>query len=295
MPNISLEKDAYSAALHSHLSSWVFYMRNKMTQNDELIRALSTINGVKANLPDHYVVEAHWVEEYNSAIQKIENSLDINLEEYKVPTNMIKPEPSFVNGETGEAIYSKELFCERAILLHKVDSALEYIQNYTKNNSVGSEISKNACETQKKVFIVHGHNNEVKESVSRFIEKLQLVAVILHEQPNKGRTIIEKFVEYSDVGFAVILLTADDVGAKKAESDIKLIPRARQNVILELGYFLGRLGREKVFVLYENGVEIPSDYQGVLFEPLDNKDNWKFSLAKELKEAKFEIDLNKLL
>ena len=250
---------------------------------------------VKVNLPDHYVVEEHWAKEYNSAIQKIEISLDINLEEYKVPSNMIKPEPSFVNGETGEAIYSKELFCERAILLQKVDSALEYIQNYTRNSSVGSDKSKNGNEIQKKVFIVHGHNNEVKESVARFIEKLQLEAIILHEQPNKGRTIIEKFVEYSDVSFAVILLTADDVGAKKSDSDIKLIPRARQNVILELGYFLGRLGREKVFVLYENGVEIPSDYQGVIFEQLDNKNNWKFSLAKELKEAEFEIDLNKVL
>ena len=166
-------------------------------------------------------------------------------------------------------------------------------ENNPKNVTETSQIIQSA--EQKKVFIVHGHNNEVKESVARFIEKLQLEAVILHEQPNKGRTIIEKFVEYSDVGFAVILLTADDVGAKKAELNIKLIPRARQNVILELGYFLGRLGREKVFVLYENGVEIPSDYHGVLFEPLDNKNNWKFSLAKELKEAKFEIDLNKVL
>ena len=266
-----------------------------MTQNDDLTRALSTIHGVKANLPDYPVVEDHWVKEYNSAIQKIESSLGINLEEYKVPSHLIKPEPAFVDNETGGATYSKELYCERAILLHKVDSSLEYLKIYTKNMSTGPEKVKKDIENPPKVFIVHGHNNEVKESVARFIEKLQLEAIILHKQPNKGRTIIEKFVEYSDVGFAVILLTADDVGAKRAESDTKLLPRARQNVILELGYFLGKLGREKVFVLYENGVDIPSDYQGVLFEPLDNKNNWKFSLAKELKEANFEIDLNKVL
>ena len=86
-----------------------------MVQNDEVIRALSMIKGVKANLPDHYVIEEHWAKEYNSAIRKIEMSLDINLEEYKVPSSMIKSEPSFVNGETGEAIYSKELFCDSAI------------------------------------------------------------------------------------------------------------------------------------------------------------------------------------
>jgi len=266
-----------------------------MVQNDELLRALTTIHGIKANLPDCPVVEEHWVKEYNSAIQKIESSVGINLEEYKVPPSMIKAEPSFVDQETGGAIYSKELFCERAILLHKVDSSLEYIKTYTKNRSVSSEEFKKDIEKPKKIFIVHGHNNEVKESVARFIEKLQLEAVILHEQTNRGRTIIEKFVEYSDVGFAVILLTADDVGAKREESDKKLKPRARQNVILELGYFLGKLGREKVFVLYENGVDIPSDYQGVIFEPLDDKNTWKFPLAKELKEAKFEIDLNKVL
>ena len=217
------------------------------------------------------------------------------LEEYKVPLNLIKPEPAFLNNETGGAIYSKELFCERAILLHKVDSSLEYINSYTENKSIGSEKLKINIENFKKVFIVHGHNNEVKVRVARFIEKLQLEAVILHEQPNKGRTIIEKFVDYADVGFAVILLTADDVGGKQVKTNRKLMPRARQNVLLELGYFLGRLGREKVFVLYENGVEMPSDYQGVIFEPIDKNSNWKLSLAKELKEAQFEIDLNKVL
>lgn len=76
---------------------------------------------------------------------------------------------------------------------------------------------------------------------------------------------------------------------------MKLIPRARQNVILELGYFLGKLGREKVCALYEDGVEIPSDYQGVVFESLDKKGNWKFSVARELKEAGFDVDMNKIL
>jgi predicted nucleotide-binding protein len=98
----------------------------------------------------------------------------------------------------------------------------------------------------------------MKESVARFLEKLDLRPIILHEQPNKGRTVIEKFEAHSDVGFAVVLLTPDDVGGLASSPD-KLSRRARQNVILELGYFIGKLGRAKVCALYKEGVEIPSD------------------------------------
>lgn len=144
-----------------------------------------------------------------------------------------------------------------------------------------------------KVFIVHGHEHGVKEEVARFIEKLGLEPIILHEQPNKGRTIIEKFEDYADVHFAIVLLMGDDFGKAKEDSkDLRL--RARQNVILELGYFLGKLGRDKVCAVYENGVEIPSDYSGVLFVPLDKSGKWKFDVVKELKAAGFDVDVNKL-
>lgn len=144
-----------------------------------------------------------------------------------------------------------------------------------------------------KVFIVHGHEHGVKEEVARFIEKLGLEPIILHEQPNKGRTIIEKFEDYADVHFAIVLLMGDDFGkAKDGSKDLRL--RVRQNVILELGYFLGKLGRDKVCAVYENGVEIPSDYSGVLFVPLDKSGKWKFDVVKELKAAGFDVDVNKL-
>ena len=144
-----------------------------------------------------------------------------------------------------------------------------------------------------RVFLVHGHDENVREMVARFLEKLRLTPVILHEQPNKGRTIIEKFIDYSDVAFAVVLLTADDRGAASSNlTEGGLHPRARQNVILELGFFLGKLGRERVCSLYEDGVEIPSDYHGVLFVKLDQEGAWRFRLAKELKEIGLPIDLN---
>lgn len=141
----------------------------------------------------------------------------------------------------------------------------------------------------KKVFIVHGHNEGVRESVARFLEKLNLAPIVLHEQPNRGRTIIEKFFDYAEVTFAVVLLTADDYGGPQKHKRRKPRPRARQNVILELGFFLGKLGRERVCALYEEGVEIPSDYQGVLFVPLDSQQAWQMRLAIEMKEAGLDI------
>jgi predicted nucleotide-binding protein len=146
----------------------------------------------------------------------------------------------------------------------------------------------------KRVFVVHGHDSGAKETVARYLDRLGLEPVILHEQPNEGRTAIEKFELHSDVGFAVILLTPDDVGASKATpADLK--PRARQNVILELGYFLGKLKRSRVCALYTPGVEIPTDYQGVLWIELDDKGAWRLSLAQELSNARLPIDVKRML
>jgi len=146
----------------------------------------------------------------------------------------------------------------------------------------------------KKVFLVHGHDVSARESVARFIEKLQLTTVILHEQTNEGRTIIEKFEVHADVGYAVVLLTPDDVGASASSPD-KLLGRARQNVILELGYFTGKLGRRRVCGLFKPGVEVPSDFHGVLFIELDNQGGWRTKLAQELVSAGMKIDLQGLL
>lgn len=144
------------------------------------------------------------------------------------------------------------------------------------------------------IFIVHGHDNETKQETARFIEKLHLNAVILHERPNKGRTIIEKLVDESQsAGYAIILLTPDDIGflkGKESESE----ERARQNVVLELGYFLGKLGRERVCILLKGSTNIPNDFSGVLYIPMDSAGKWKYDLAKEMQEVDFKIDLNSI-
>lgn len=141
-----------------------------------------------------------------------------------------------------------------------------------------------------KVFIVHGHDGEARETVARFLEKMGFQAIILHEQANQGRTVIEKVEANGDVGFAVVLLTPDDVGCAKGGDPE---PRARQNVLLELGYFIGRLGRAKVCALKRGELEIPSDFAGVVWERMDNGSGWKLTLARELKAAGHDVDLNK--
>jgi hypothetical protein len=144
----------------------------------------------------------------------------------------------------------------------------------------------------KRVFIVHGHNDGLKQAVARLLEKLDIQPVVLHEQPNQGKTIIEKFEHYSKVSFALILLTADDEGRVRGEPSLR--NRARQNVVLEWGFFLGLLGRERVCALYEDGVEIPSDYSGVLLVKVDSGSAWQYQVAKELRAAGVDVDLNKI-
>lgn len=167
------------------------------------------------------------------------------------------------------------------------------ITTYTRVPESNDPIATAPDTLNKQVFIVHGHNDTVKVNVARTLEKLGLTPIILHEQPNEGRTIIEKFEKYSKVGFAIVLLTDDDEGKSKSEMDLK--QRARQNVILELGFFIGKLGREKVVPLYTSGVELPSDLYGLVYVPIDSSDSWKFSLVKELRAAGFEVDANKII
>jgi predicted nucleotide-binding protein len=147
----------------------------------------------------------------------------------------------------------------------------------------------------REVFIVHGHDEAAKTKVARLLERLDFVPIILHEQANQGQTIIEKFEKNAGrAGFAVVLLTPDDQGGVKgAPVDIQKT-RARQNVVLELGFFIGKLGRENVCVLYAANVELPSDMLGVVYTPLDAHGAWETSLAKELRAAGFTVDFNRL-
>ena len=145
-----------------------------------------------------------------------------------------------------------------------------------------------------KVFIVHGHDNAAKEAVARFVEKIGLEAIILHEQASSGNTIIEKIEANSNVGFAIVLYTPCDEGASKGKKD-QLKPRARQNVVFEHGYLIGKIGRKNVSALVKGDIETPTDISGVVYIKMDEGEAWKYQVAKEMKACGYEFDPSKLL
>ena len=174
-----------------------------------------------------------------------------------------------------------------------LQSMIEEIQVYWGEDDTPDSLPTRSPEMlpfTNEVFVIHGSDHGTKNTVARFLENLGLEPIILHEQPDEGRTIIEKFEEYAKTSYAIALLTPDDVGGK---NENELHSRARQNVILELGYFLGKLGRNRVCALVKGQVEIPSDYSGALYIPFDETDGWKMKLVGELKSSGFEVDANR--
>lgn len=155
---------------------------------------------------------------------------------------------------------------------------------------VATQANAGAVITQ--VFIVHGRDKTALHEMTGFVRMLGLNPVVLHDQPNRGRTIIEKLEGHSTVGFAVVLLTPDDVGGTNAG---ELRPRARQNVILELGFFCALLTRARVCAVHKGAIEFPSDFDGVLYLSMDEHGAWRTSLAKEMRAAGLPIDMNRMI
>lgn len=155
----------------------------------------------------------------------------------------------------------------------------------------GEAVDRSMAQT---VFIVHGHDGTTKAEAARTVQLLTgKNPVILHEKPNKGQTLIEKFEGHAaEAGYVVVLATADDVGRSKGVDTDS--PRARQNVVFEWGFFVGALGRQKVAVLYEQGVELPSDILGVAYIQLTSGTDWKYELAREMRSAGVPADTNML-
>ena len=158
--------------------------------------------------------------------------------------------------------------------------------------AVGGEVVKINNWVEKKydkVFIVHGHDEALNQEVARIVEKQGLEAIILSEQANQGKTIIEKIEENADVGAAICLFTGDDYGKAKGANSENL--RARQNVVFEAGYFMGKLGRGNVIIVADKDLELPSDMQGVVYT--DSK-NWKIEVLQGLDKIGYAVDFNRL-
>jgi predicted nucleotide-binding protein len=246
--------------------------------------------GNEAALDDARVERDKWSDYNVELLRRIVDTEDLAKDYY--------PMVGFISFDTPPfQVEVRDFYSKVETYINYLESVLERLELIPEApnllQSVESQQSKDSKPSDR-IFVVHGHDEEAKQSVARLIEKLGLKAIILHEKPNQGQTIIEKFESYADVGFAVVLLTPDDVGASKSDKD-NLRPRARQNVILELGFFIGRLGRQRVCALHKGNVEIPSDFSGILWVTMGTDRAWQFELGREMKAAGLDVDMNKLV
>jgi len=184
------------------------------------------------------------------------------------------------------------------MIINKSDIVITDNANITKNEQDGAKSNQGSKDSgsmnqeiitrasKDSIFVVHGRDNSnMREVVARLLEKNGFDAIILDQKPNEGLTIIEKFEKYASTAkYAIVLLTPDDVGGLAILNPSDLSPRARQNVFFEMGYFYGKLGRDRVCALYQE-IEVPTDLHGVLYISIDKGNAWKYRLTKEL-EAK---------
>jgi predicted nucleotide-binding protein len=175
---------------------------------------------------------------------------------------------------------------------NQIKEYVKYYFDYVSQKE--KEMKKDMNSTKKNIFIVHGKDENVNKEVELFIGKFDLNPIILKDQPSGGRTIIEKIESNSNISYGIVIYSPCDVGAEKGqESNLK--PRARQNVVFEHGYLIGKIGRKNVCALItDRGIEIPNDISGVVYVEMYTED-WKNKIAKEIKGAGIEIDLDRLL
>lgn len=265
--------------------------KNELEKRIEIGNELFSRN---ANSPsEFYAIEndyTHW-NDYNKEFLK--QAFDISENEYH--KSYADAGYTFM-GQLGE-VPNNPIQTLKNLIQYKLTNlrSLSNRSSLLKANIPSTPVNSSDVKTVSKseVFIVHGHDETARVKTARFIQQLGLKPIILHEQSSSGRTIIEKIEEYSNVGFGIVLYTPCDVGAKKGEES-NLKPRARQNVVFEHGYLIGKIGRKNVCALFKDDVEIPNDISGVVYVKMDDEDAWHLKIAKELKSSGYDIDMNKL-
>jgi len=177
--------------------------------------------------------------------------------------------------------------------------ALEIVDSALKEDVYGelraAESKKKSAVLSNRVFVVHGHDHALQTDVERFLKEIGLEPIVLHRQPDSGATLIEKFERHSDVGYAFILLTPDEIAYTVDQDALedsmrKKENRARPNVIFEFGYFVGKLGRDRVCCIHKEKVNMPSDLNGLVYKKVDKSvDEQAYPIIRELKAAGYEV------
>jgi len=185
--------------------------------------------------------------------------------------------------------------------IHRLDSIserLELIPLDERINNVDQYSAEPLDSKQaksKKVFVVHGRDEVSKTNLEVFLHEIGLEPVVLHRQADEGMTIIEKFEKHSDVGYAFILLTPDEVAylaseGTRPDDERNKEYRARPNVIFEFGYFVGKLGRSRVCCLHTGHTTLPSDVSGMVYKRFDkNVEEIAYSIIKDLKASGYTL------
>lgn len=185
----------------------------------------------------------------------------------------------------------------QATLIKALELTVEAIETDAYGERINAKSPNVPSTFSNKVFIVHGHDDTLKTDLERFLRELGLEPIVLHRQPDKGQTLIEKFETHSDVGYAFVLLTPDEVAytidqEKKSDANRVKERRSRPNVIFEFGFFVGKLGRSRVCCIYRGNVVLPSDLNGLIYKKVDGSvDDSGFAIIKELKAAGYKVSL----
>ena len=210
----------------------------------------------------------------SGALERLRKEFDLGTWELNRTHWAVKDEPLFEVLLRAEYITQEQL--NASAFLNRNDPAPRRPENGEANGYNNTQ-----------VFVVHGHDEIAKLEASQFISDLGLEPIVLHMQPSGGRTIIEKIEHYSNVGFGIILYTPCDIGHKVGA--LTGAYRARQNVVFEHGFLIGKLGRPRVAALVKGEIETPNDISGVVYIPLDTSDGWKETVTGELRAAGYAV------
>lgn len=268
------------------LSLDYFWWNNSIAELSNLQSPPKTMNELLAN-------DILRCEQYIASPIDLEKGIDLYIEITSKYDNVIEglgnglyqyySEQHFYDSDISEDTLIHNL----KILINKMISFRSLKYGVTSNNQ------KEVKCMSSKIFIVHGHDENAKEIMARALEKVGFEAIILHEQVSSGNTIIEKIEKFTDVPFAVVLYSECDEGRARINPSGNLRFRARQNVVFEHGYLIGKLGRDRVCALVKGNVETPGDISGIVYINMDAEGAWKYKLAKEMQSAGLSVDTNK--
>ena len=284
---------------------------SQLSERIEIGKKLPLIKASVPNIPDAYREYGYMTrkarteptEEQEKWISEFKQWTDYNSELLKqafdIPNNEYQRD--YINsGQYLISIGNENLVQEYQ---DELKSKIEYLETLVLKIPLLPTLTVQVERTEKKsfhpdskrVFIVHGHDTAIRSQVELFIKTLGYTPVVLFKQPNAGCTIIEKIErEANDLAFAIILYTACDLGNDKLHANEHLNPRAQQNVVFEHGYMCALLGRQNVCALVDSDVEFPGDMSGIVYVSFDDKGAWQIAVAKEMKAAGLDVDLNKL-